>query len=344
MGATDMKIWFDLSNSPHINLFRTMIRELQADHDVIITCRPLANTIDLLNLHGLEHTVVGIHYGKSLLSKVAGYPVRVAQLRRFLAPHKVDVAVSQSSFHSPLVARLLGVRSLYLNDNEHALGNVPAFACATRIMVPEFFSAASLRRQHARRSRVIHYPGLKEGVYLWECAARIGKLRKARRATGRRTVYFRPEPWTAQYYSGARNVIDAALAALKDKVGISILPRSPEQAAHYSARQFEGVRVIREALDVEQIAPACDLFIGAGGTMTREMAVLGIPTISVYQDCLLDVDRYLLEREAFLHRPHLSADEALAYLHQSDIRPPDQQLLEKGRAAYRMIKHQIEEG
>lgn len=337
-----MKIWFDLSNSPHINMFRHMIGELQAKHDVIITCRPLANTIDLLNLHGLDYTVVGLHYGKSLANKVAGYPVRVAQLRSFLAPHKIDVAVSQSSFHSPLVARLLGVRSIYLNDNEHALGNVPAFACASRIMVPEFFSDASLRKQFARRARVRRYPGLKEGLYLWDCAARIRKLREGRSQSGRRIVYFRPEPWTAQYYSGATNFIDDTLVALKERVDVLVLPRGAEQVAHYRAAKFDGIRVIEEALDLEQIAPDCDMFIGAGGTMTREMAVLGIPTISVYQDALLDVDRYLLERGAFLHRPQLDAGEALSYLHASETRPADQMLLAKGRAAYEIIKQEIE--
>ena len=63
---------------------------------------------------------------------------------------RVDVAVSQSSFHSPVVARLMGIRSIYLNDNEHAVGNVPAFACADQIMVPEFLATDSLTRQGAR--------------------------------------------------------------------------------------------------------------------------------------------------------------------------------------------------
>lgn len=322
-------------------MFRAMIRDLQAEHEVVITCRPLANTIDLLNLHALKHTVVGIHYGKSMSKKLVGYPIRVAQLRAFLATKKIDVAVSQSSFHSPLVARLLGVRSLYLNDNEHALGNVPAFAFATKILVPEFFSAQSLRNQYARPAKVARYPGLKEGIYLWECAQRIQELRAERRHSGRRIVYVRPEPWTAQYYSGAKNFIDTMLMAVKDRINVCVLPRSAEQAAYYRADKFRGISVIQTALDVEQIASACDMFIGAGGTMTREMAVLGLPTISIYQDTLLDVDRYLLERKSFLHRPRLTADEALAYLEESDRKPADQVLLDKGREAYRMLKREI---
>ena len=58
-----MKLWFDLSNSPHINMFAALIRDLQREHEVAITCRPLANTIDLLDLHRFDYTVVGVHYG-----------------------------------------------------------------------------------------------------------------------------------------------------------------------------------------------------------------------------------------------------------------------------------------
>ena len=75
--------------------------------------------------------------------------------------------------------------------------------------------------------------------------------------------------------------------------------------------------------------------------MTREMAVLGIPTISVYQEALLDVDRYLIEEGACVHRPRLSADEALAYLDAHVRARPNPALLAKGRAAYDMIKEQV---
>ena len=109
-----------------------------------------------------------------------------------------------------------------------------------------------------------------------------------------------------------------------------------------AAPQFAGVRVVDTALDIADIAPDCDLFVGAGGTMTREMAVLGIPTVSVYQDELLDVDRYLLKVGAFVHEP--SADCAPI----ADVswtaaarKPADRALLDKGRQAYAMIKGAI---
>ena len=336
-----MKIWFDLSNSPHINMFRAMIRDLQRSHEVIVTSRPLANTEDLLRIHHIPHTTVGVHYGRSLFGKACGYPIRVAQLVRFLRRRGVEVAVSQSSFHSPVVARLMGIRSVYLNDNEHAAGNVPAFACADRIMVPEFLTPHSLRRQGARLAKVKSYPGVKEGIYLWQYAQGRPAPARAHQPRARPRIFIRPEPWTAQYYRGPRNFLDDVIGALQHRASVTVLPRSREQYQHYAGAAFKACRTLSGVTDIDAIAGDCDLFIGAGGTMTREMAVLGVPTISVYQDALLDVDRYLITEGACAHLPALTAQDALDYLASRERAGPNAGLLAKGRAAYDMIKHEV---
>lgn len=337
-----MRIWFDLSNSPHINLFARMIRELEAEgHEVVITCRPLANTIDLLDLHGFRYEVVGVHYGGNFAMKLLGFPIRVWQLWRYLRGRRIDVAISQSSFHSPLTAWLLGVRSIYMNDNEHAMGNIPSFVFARKIMVPEFLAAEKLRGQWADPRKVVNYPGVKEGIYLWELDARLRSAGGVRPRKARPTAYIRPEPWTAQYYKGSRNFLDDLILGIKDKVDVIVLPRGKDQGLHYRGERFAGVRVVDTALDIADIAPDCDLFVGAGGTMTREMAVLGIPTISVYQDELLDVDRYLLKVDAFVHDPALTAPRLMAILESAARKPANRALLDKGQQAYAMIKSAI---
>src|SRR2546427_7803390 len=339
-----MNIWLEISNSPHINMFSGMLGDLARAHELIVTARPLANTVELLKLHGIKHTVIGKHYGAGRLAKAYGYPVRVGQLWNFLKDKGIDVAVSQSSFHSPVVARLLGVRSIYMNDNEHALGNIPAFLAASTILVPECLSAESLRRQYASPRKLLRYPGVKEGIYLHRMEQVLGQSHKLRNGGLRRSIYVRPEPWTAQYYNGAVNFLDGLLLGLKSEARVTVLPRDQEKAKHYGQPRFEGIHVVAGALDIAQIAPDCDLFIGAGGTMTREMAVVGIPTISRYQDKLLDLDRYLLAHEGLLHRPLLTAAEALRYLEHSTRRPPNRDLLPKGRAACNILKSAILNG
>lgn len=326
-----MKIWFDLSNSPHINLFSAMIKDLLQENEVVITCRPLANTIDLLDLHGFSYHVIGKHYGKKLSGKLYGYPVRVYQLYKFLRKLKPDVAISQSSFHSPVVAKLLGIPAIYMNDNEHAMGNIPSFIFARKILIPEFLSRSKVNKQCARDSKIIQYPGVKEGIYLWNAPINYND-------DGDKYVYIRPEPWIAQYYKGALNFMDDMLLYLKDKTKVVLLPRGKEQALHYEQEKFKGIEVLNKPLTLEEIAGKCKLFIGAGGTMTREMAVLGIPTISVYQDALLDVDQYLINEGMMIHNPQLTGEFALDYIKQCENKGPNKLLLNKGKETYNLIK------
>jgi uncharacterized protein len=338
-----MKIWFDMSNSPHVNFFAHMIRELEKEHEIVITSRPLANTIELLDLHGFKYHVIGSHYGANKILKVYGFFQRVFQLYFFLRKNKPDVAISHSTFNSPLVARMLGIRSVYLNDNEHALGNIPAFRFATTVMIPEYLSRDRIIKQGAKNDKLISYPGVKEGVYLWtlDCLKSPNAVTEHPKND---VIYIRPEPWAAQYYSGAKNFLDSLIMELKKQYKVIILPRGEIQAKHYRETIFQGVEIPDRALGIEEIYRNCLLFIGAGGTMTRELAVMGVPTISVYQDELLDVDKHLINSGYLIHKPDLDANFVFQYLRDIKKQSAAGELLLKGRKAYELIKSVLVNG
>ena len=334
-----MKIWIDLTNSPHVNFFDHMIRELQKNHEVLLTCRPLANTIELLDLSGFFYHVIGKHYGQSSLKKALGFIIRISQLYKFLRKIDIDVAISHSSFYSPVVSKLLGIRCIYLNDNEHAQGNKISFIFANKVMVPEFLGIEKVIKQGAKKEKIIRYPGVKEGVYLWSYNPVPGN--NGGNPKRNKRIFIRPEPWTAQYYKGERNFIDELLISLKDKYKIILLPRGKVQEEHYRQKKFCDIIIPEKSVSLNEIMSNCNLFIGAGGTMTREAAVLGIPTISIYQDELLDVDNYLIKKGCMIHNKDLDAADVVEYLEKTEKRPPDNELLEKGKAAYDLIKHTI---
>lgn len=322
-------------------MFSRMISELALNHDIIVTCRDLANTISLLELHQIPYQTVGIHYKKSFSRKIFGYPVRVFQLIRHLKNTDVDVAISQSSFHSTPVARIQGWPSIYLNDNEHAMGNIPSFACSTKIMVPEFMSDAKLRAQFASKRKIIKYPGIKEGIYLWPLSKKILSDINNREKKQRPVIYIRPEPATAQYYKGKTDILDPLISDLAKYADVTVFPRDAAQRVHYSSLQENNVKINSNAIRIENIASKCDVFIGAGGTMTREMAVLGIPAISVYQGDLLDVDHYLIAQDALTYCPDAKAEEVMTIFNNARRKPVQTGLLAKGKAAYEIILSQI---
>lgn len=327
-----MRIWFDISNSPQVLLFKDMLIDLKNQgHDVIITSRPLGNTIELLDESKIEHTTIGKHYGKNTLKKVWGYPIRVFNLWSFLRNKKIDLSISQSSFHAPMVARLLGIPSIYTNDNEHAIGNLPAFIFASSVLLPEDFTINNIFLKKLINRKTIHYPGIKEGIYLFRKSIFNHQLVNTNSKTSFK-IYIRPEPSTAQYYKGKQNFLDHIIQTLKSEYSITILPRNEEQRLHYEAESFSGVIIPSSILSFDDIVKDCSLFIGAGGSMTREMALMGIPTISVYQDKLLSVDQQLLKQQLMFYKPNLKAEEVRQIMNNRN--QENTSLMEKGRLAY----------
>ena len=336
-----MNIWIDLTNSPHVVFFSEMIRELRDEHNVILTCRPLSNTIELLDMLGHDYTVVGRHYGAGSIGKLLGFFVRIWQLLRFLRGRGIDVAISHSSFYSPPAARLAGIPSLYLNDNEHAAGNWISFLFADVVMIPEHLEQIAASRKWHRLARVVLYPGVKEGIYLREPQAPPPAPPEFNDSLGRKRIVIRPEPWSAQYYRGGRNFLDDLLLTLGGRYRILLLPRGETQRKHYAQEKFSDITVLDRTIRLAEIVGNCDLFIGAGGTMTREAAVLGIPTISIYQDELLSVDTYLIKKGDMVHKKELKPEFVDEMLGKDGRDGPDSFLLNEGRKAYALIKTEL---
>ncbi|HXC24182.1 MAG TPA: DUF354 domain-containing protein, partial [Solirubrobacteraceae bacterium] len=68
-----MRVWIDLTNSPHVLVMRPVIELLRADgHEVRVTARDFAQTLQLLDRFTIEHTAIGHHRGEHLLAKATG--------------------------------------------------------------------------------------------------------------------------------------------------------------------------------------------------------------------------------------------------------------------------------
>ena len=64
-------VWFDLDNSPHVPLFKPVLKELdKRESNYIITSRKFAQTEELLKLWKIPHHLIGKHGGKNKIKKV----------------------------------------------------------------------------------------------------------------------------------------------------------------------------------------------------------------------------------------------------------------------------------
>ncbi len=296
-----MRIWIDLANSPHVPFFHALIPEfISRGHQVEITARDFAQTVELATRAGMLPHVVGGHGGGSITGKAGNLVGRGAALRRWARGRGIDLAVSHNSYAQIAAAAALGIKSVTLMDYEHQPANHLAFRLASRVIVPRAFPAAELRKYGASLRKVKRYDGLKEDVYLAGFKpdpAFPETLRKLGVTEQDVLVVARPPAREALYHRFENELFDEVLAHLNSlpEVKIILLPRSDGQRDEYGSRQLANVIIPREVLDGSNLVAAADLVISAGGTMNREAAVLGVPVASIYAGKWAAIDEELVK-------------------------------------------------
>jgi len=302
-----MRIWIDLANSPHVPFFRALIPEFVArEHQVEITARDFAQTVELAAKAGMIPHVIGGHGGGSITGKAGNLVGRAAALRKWARDRGFDLAVSHNSYAQIAAAAALGIRTVTLMDYEHQPANHLAFRLASRVIVPRAFPAAELRKYGAPLRKVKRYEGIKEDVYLAGFSPDPHfphVLRKLGVASEDVLVVVRPPAREALYHRFENELFDALLARLssRDDAKIILLPRSDAQRLDYEKRGWSRMIMPREALDGANLIAAADLVISAGGTMNREAAALGVPAFSIYGGRWAAIDEELV-REGRLRR------------------------------------------
>ena len=79
-----MRIWIDLSAPAHPVVFRPLVRRLrEAGHEVEVTARDFAHTLELAEIAGLDARAVGAHGGRSAGGKLRSLAGRSTALWRW---------------------------------------------------------------------------------------------------------------------------------------------------------------------------------------------------------------------------------------------------------------------
>jgi predicted glycosyltransferase len=295
-----MRIWIDLANSPHVPFFRALIPEFVArGHQVEITARDFAQTVELAMNAGLTPHVIGGHGGGSITGKAGNLIGRAGALRKWARDRGFDLALSHNSYAQIAAAAALRVKAVTLMDYEHQPANHLAFRLASRVIVPRAFPATELRRFGASTRKVKRYDGTKEDVYLADFApdpAFAETLRRLGVASEDVLVVARPPAREALYHRFENELFDELLSDLSSRQDVKtiLLPRSDTQRADYEKRKFANLIMPRAALDGANLIAAADLVVSAGGTMNREAAALGVPAVSIYAGKWAAIDEELV--------------------------------------------------
>jgi predicted glycosyltransferase len=293
-----MRVWVDMTASAHVLVFRPLISLLRGDgHEVEITARDYAQTLQLLELHGLEATVVGRHGGRSRLGKGRALSSRLRALRRWAASRDFDLALAHGSHELTMTARRLDIPSATTFDYEFAwLQHQLGCRAATRVVVPDAIPPERLGTYGVRPPKLLRYPGLKEEYYLTDFEADPRVPRACGVDPNRVLVVLRPPPDVSLYHRRSNPLFPQVVDFLgrHDSVHAVVLPRTTEQRDYVRSLSLPSLLIPDQAVDAQSLIALADVVVSAGGTMNREAAALGIPVYTTYGGRLGGVDEMLI--------------------------------------------------
>src|SRR6266480_2382573 len=162
-----MRIWIDLSNSPHPLLFAPIARRLEAlGCEVKVTARDNAQTVELARERWRDFEVIGGPSPAGRAAKAWSTLDRTRRLAAWARRERPDVALSHNSYGQITAARTLGIRTVTAMDYEHQPANHLAFRLAHTVLLPAALAGAGIERKGATPRKTRFYGGLKEEIYL----------------------------------------------------------------------------------------------------------------------------------------------------------------------------------
>jgi predicted glycosyltransferase len=286
-----LRIWIDLTNSPHVLVMRPIIGTLREQgHEVEVTARDFAQTLQLCERLGIEHTAIGHHRGEHVAAKARGLVERSVELTRWARGRRFQLALGHGSNDITVAAALLRIPRATMFDYEWATvqHNINC-RLAQSVVVPDAIPPERLYRYGAR-GKVRGYPGLKEEYYLADFEADPAVLEELGLDPSRPIAVVRTPPEVSLYHRFENDLFAQVLERLRGPQTV-VLPRTPQQRAQLDRAGFF---VPERAIDAQSLVAFADLVVSAGGTMNREAVALRTPVFTVFEGRLGAVDERLI--------------------------------------------------
>ncbi|MFC1717202.1 DUF354 domain-containing protein [Candidatus Poribacteria bacterium] len=263
----------DITHPSHVHFFKHVIWELQRRaHNILITARDKDVTLKLLDAYSLEYVDLGRsgHGAAGLMRELVMRDYRLYKVAKCFKP---DLLISESGLFVAQVGKMIGRPSLVFADTEHAkLANAITFPFADVICTPICYKS-SLGEKH------IKYRGYKELAYLhphyFEPDESV--LEELCLSKDERFIILRFVSWEASHDFGQYGFNDIfELVEELSKHGRVLI--TSEKALPHGLQEY-AVEISPEK--IHHLLDYATVYIGEGGTMASEAAVLGIPSIFV---------------------------------------------------------------
>jgi len=275
-----------------------MIRRFQKNHRIILTSRNYREVNQLAKLRKLNLKFVGKHGGVEKYDKLEASNNRISQLARIIKNQSPDVAVSFCSPEASRVAYGLGIKHIAFSDSPHAEAvmrlSVPLIQ---KLLIPWIIPKNEFTKFGIDKKNILQYKAIDASIIAKRILGK--KIKIPSKNTKRKTILIRVEEDQAAYSSkNTKKTIMIIKNIIKEfsNENILVLGRYGSQIRFLKRTFGEKIKIPNKVIDGKMLLSSVDVFVGSGGTMTAESALLGIPTIS-YNAVPNFIESYLVKNK-----------------------------------------------
>jgi predicted glycosyltransferase len=269
-----------------------MVSKLSKNHKILCTSRNYREVVELAKIKKVNLRLIGKHGGSTKEGKLHSSIQRMDNLLDLIAKFSPDLTVS---FCSPEAARIsygIGIKHIAFSDSPHAEAvmrlSVPL---VQKLLIPWVIPKNEFIKYGISKKDIIHYKAIDASVIVKEKS----KIKNVDVNRNKKTIVIRPEESEAAYILGkteSDNIIHE-ISKESESHNIIVLARYISQKNRLEEKFGNKVIIMDKVVDGKSLLNITDLFIGSGGTMTAESALMGVPTIS-YDAAPNDIEKYLV--------------------------------------------------
>lgn len=275
-----MRVWYDACTGKHMQYGVALARRLRkSSHEVILTTREHPDTLALAKALGEAPVVVGKYNPSSLFTRLEESANRILQFSALFKDCLPDVAVSSQSVELCRVAFGLGIPTVLTADTPHATAvNRLTIPLANTLVVSEAIPQSFFKKYGAQK--IVQFRGVDEVGW-------IRNFKSSEKFSFKRPLIVVRQMETKASYTVGKADFTTRLARRLASLGtVVFLPR-------YEKTGNQGLTVMKDFVDSMNLTAQADLVVSAGGTISREAALQGVPSIVVSEIGRTYVNRYL---------------------------------------------------
>ena len=279
-----------------------MIKRIKKNHTVLCTSRDYQQVTQLAKIRDLKLKIIGKHGGTKRHDKLNASLHRSKSLSLRIKQFSPDITVS---FCSPEAARVsygLGISHICFSDSPHATAVMRlVIPLVQKLLIPWIIPKKEFTKFGIDSKDIISYRAIDAAIIAKRKISKNNKTRSKKNV--RKIILVRVEEEYASYSTKRRPAIPIIKEILKNfsNEEIVVMGRYSSQVKHLEQVFGKKIRVLNKVVDSKKLLENTDVFIGSGGTMTAESALLGIPTIS-YNAVPNIIEAYLVKKKLVIRK------------------------------------------